>query len=161
MSSLLGGASGQNGVNVGQAPDDIRLWAEAYDHDGVLVDVPVDDQWVLDGWRTGWWPGSVGMDASGGEMLAPIWWDRPEMTKGHNSRLGFAGTTRTVYGSAVPGAVVKLFRTVDDSIQDTRTSDAFGAYIVSTPFNDAHYIVVYKDDVIDLAGATVNTLIPA
>ena len=160
MSSLLGGDSGQSGVGFFRS-DDVRLWPEDLDHDGLLIEVPLDDQWVLDGFRTGWWPGAVGMDATGNEWNAAIWRDRPEMTRGAEGRLGFTGTIRTPYGTAVAGAVVKLFRTVDDSLVWTTISAVDGTYTLSTPYSDTHYIVGYKDDVIDLAGATPNTLTPS
>jgi hypothetical protein len=161
VSSFIGNASGGTAGVGSFARDDIRIWAEWSDHSGTVVWVPVDDCWVLDGFRTGWWPGRGGMDASGGEWCAPVWWDRPEITRGHSGRLGFRGVTRDVYGTAVPGTVVKLFRTADDSLQSQQTSASDGSFTLTTPYSDGHYMVAYKDDVIDTAGATVNTLIPA
>lgn len=159
MSCFLGINSGSDGGRPFCA-DDIRLWAEMFDHDGMMVEIPVDDMWVLDGWKTGWWPGAVGMDATGGEWSQAVWWDRPEITRGANGRVGFTGIVRTVYGTAVPGAVVKLFRTADDSLQSSTVSAADGTYTLSTPYADAHYIVAFLDAAVDAAGATPNTLIP-
>ena len=164
MSTFTGGASGGTaGVGDFRA-DDIRLWPRW-----------VTDPWAQDpsyslpmrvgteGFATPWWPGrgsccpGIGYE----EWHAALWGELPEVTRGHSGRLGFAGVTRDVYGTAVPGAVVKLFRTADDSLQYSGTSGSDGFYTATTPFSDAHYLVAYKDDVIDTAGATVNTLIPA
>ena len=162
MSSFMGTAgTGTSGIDTSFRADDIRNWDEFFDHDAELLDIPVDDCWSLDGYRGGWWPGGGGLDATGGEWCAAIWSDRPNYTRGSSGRLGFTGTIRTAYGTAVAGAVVKLYRTVDDSVQSQTTSGADGTYTLSTPYSDAHYIVGYKDDVIDLAGATPTTLIPA
>lgn len=153
--------NGTSGIDTSFRADDIRAWPEYADHDGCLIDVPVDDPWVLDGWRTGWWPGGGGMDASGGEWCAAVWGDRFEFTRGSNGRLGFTGVIRTAYGTPIAGAVVKLYRSADDSVQSSTTSAADGTYTLSTPFSDAHYIVSQKGDVINLAGATPNTLVPS
>ena len=160
MSSFLGGTTGPDGAIVFRA-DDIRLWPEWADHDGTQRWIPLDDPWVLDGYSHGWWPGGGMLDASGGEWLGAIRWDRAEITRGANGRAGFTGVIRDVWGTAVAGAVVKLFRTVDDSLVWSTTSATDGSYTLSTPFTDAHYLYSFKDDVIDTAGATVNTLIPA
>jgi hypothetical protein len=160
MSSFLGPTAGQTGVGIQQCADDIKLWPEYVRHD-YRDNANIDAAWRPEGYTTGWWPGAVGLDASGGEWHTTIRWGRPEITRGHSGRLGFTGVTRDVYGTAVPGAVVKLFRTADDSLQYSGTSASDGSYTATTPYSDAHYLVSHKDDVIDTAGATVNTLIPA
>lgn len=159
MSGFLGTTSGTAGVGIQQTADDKRLWPEYVDFDYRIMEA--DEGWTNEGYKTNWWPGGGGLDASGGEWCVAIWQDRPELTRGHSGRLGFTGVTRDVYGTAVPGVVVKLFRTADDSLQYRGTSGTDGSYTATTAFSDGHYLVAYKDDVIDTAGATVNTLIPA
>ena len=77
-----------------------------------------------------------------------------------NGRLGVAGVTRDVYGSPMGGVSVKLYRTVDDSVQGAVVSDANGVYTVTTPYADGHYIVTYRVGPPDLCGTTINTLAP-
>lgn len=160
MSTFLGTTSGTAGVGVQQRADDIRLWPEYVQHD-YRDNRYIDSNWTNEGYITGWWPGGVSVNSSGNEWHETIRWDRPEFTRGHSGRLGFTGITRDAYGTALPAATVKLFRTADDLLQASVTSGADGAYTVTTPYSDAHYMVSHKDDVIDSAGATVNTLIPA
>jgi hypothetical protein len=160
VSTFLGTTSGTAGVGVQQRADDRRLWPMDFDaqlRDPRFTRFPD----AIEGYQTGWWPGGGGLDASGGEWLGAVRWETSEVTRGHSGRLGFTGVIRDVYGTAVAGAVVKLFRTADDSLQYSGPSGTDGSYTATTPFNDAHYLVAYKDDVIDTAGATVNTLIPA
>lgn len=160
MSSFIGNASGGTAGIGSFARDDIRIWPEWVSHD-YRDNLNIDSAWTLDGFATGWWPGGSSVNTSGVEWHETIRWDRPEITRGHSGRLGFTGVTRDVYGTAVAGAVVKLFRTADNSLQYSGPSASDGTYTATTPFSDGHYLVAYKDDVIDTAGATVNTLIPA
>jgi hypothetical protein len=55
---------------------------------------------------------------------------------------------------------VQLFRTVDDLIMGEVTSDGSGVYAVRAGVGGPFYLVAYKPGSPDLAGTTVNTLIP-
>ena len=66
------------------------------------------------------------------------------------------GITKDSGGSPLGNCLVHLFRTIDDSKQDTCLSDAAGNYLVYTPFTDPHYCVAYQTP--NLTGATPNTL---
>lgn len=161
MSSFTGAASGGT-AGVGPfAADNWRLKEVANLEFVTRNPHPAEAFQHTIGFSTPWWPGGGGLDASGGEWLPTVRFQRIEVTRGHSGRLGFAGVTRDVYGTAVPGAVVKLFRTANDSLQYSGTSGSDGSFTATTPYSDAHYLVSHKDDVIDTAGATVNTLIPA
>lgn len=114
--------------------------------------------------QTGFWPGSAGLftDAGGlaGDIINPVLFDYPDVVSGHSFRYGFAGVTRDQYGGPLGGVTVKLFRTADDTLQDSQVSDIYGGYLLSTPFIDAHYVVSQKSGPPAVSGATVNTLIP-
>lgn len=158
MSSFMGGTGGPDG-GIPFGRDDLRLVAEFFIHD--FLHIQPDAAWHRTDYVNGYWPGATGMDASGGEWLTPIWFDQPEMTKGMNGRVGFVGITRDVYGTAIPGATVKCFRTVDDSLVSQVTSGTDGSFTVSTPWLDAHYLVSFKPGTPNVAGATDNTLLGA
>lgn len=116
---------------------------------------------------TRWWPKSSAMLGGWGDGVTgdffqnktPSWID-PRIQRGCNGRLGFVGYTRDQYGSRTGGCTVRLFRTVDDSLQAKVTSDANGLYFATTPYNDAHYEVIHNPAG-DQAGATANNLIPS
>lgn len=67
-----------------------------------------------------------------------------------------------VDGSAVgvSGAVVQAFLTATDAFQGEQTSTEGGYYEVGTTEAGAHYLVAYKPGSPDIAGTTVNTLVP-
>lgn len=161
MSSLLGGDSGQSGIDQFRA-NDIRLMPEWIDTDGMMWEA-IHDVWALDGFRCGWWPGAVGLDASGGEMLSAGSFDRMEFTSGASGFYGFSGVTRDVYGTLIPGATVRLFRTSDSLLVSTVISDPVtGVFMAPTPYwPDAHFLVASKSGVPDVAGTTVQTLVAA
>jgi hypothetical protein len=162
MSSFMGNAgNGTAGIDTSLAADDGRLRGEWFDDDDYRW-VTVDDVWALDGWRSPWWPGLGGMDASGNEWLTPIWFDRMEIVSGSIGRFGFLGVTRDVYGTAVGGVTVKLYRTSDDSVVCTTVSDPLGNFGVTTQYYpDTHYMVAYKTGSPDIEGTTANTLVAA
>jgi len=110
-------------------------------------------------WNTDWWPGGSGIGGAGIVGAAPSY-DSPYPVGGVNGRLAIIGFTRDEYGSPLPLATVKMFRTSDDSLQDTFVSDDNGLYTVTTPFADDHYLVVYKAGPPDICGTTINTLAP-
>jgi len=158
VSSLLGGDSGQSGVEQFRA-NDIRLMPEWTDHD--YRDVEIDEAWTLVGFANNWWPGLVGLDASGGEMLVAFGYDRPELVSGASGFYGITGVTRDAYGTVIPGATVRLFRTSDSMLVSTVTSDPVtGVFMAPTPYYpDAHFLVASKSGVPDVAGTSVQTLI--
>lgn len=113
-------------------------------------------------YRTPWW----GMGSSGfiGDRGADVgvheglWYEWPDLTGGNDTRYGISGTTRDVYNSPLANCTVKLFRTVNDSLVYTATSDGNGAYVVLTPYTDNHYLVTYKTGPPDVFGSSANTL---
>jgi len=159
VSSFIGNAgNGTAGFDTSLAADDIRLMPEWMDHD--YRDNEPDEWYTLVGWMNNWWPGIGGMDASGGEWLAAVAYDRPEIVSGATSRFGFSGVTRDVYGTALGGCDVHLFRTSDSLLVDSAQSDSSGRYTVGTPYYpDAHFIVCYKAGTPNVAGTTDQTLI--
>lgn len=117
-------------------------------------------------YATRWWPkhsvimgGWIGSADDTFQNLAPSWID-PWTRSGANGRLAFVGYTRDPYGSVLGGCTVRLFRTVDTSLQSMVTSDANGLYFATTPFNDAHFEVIHNAAG-NLAGATRNDLLPS
>lgn len=114
------------------------------------------------------WPGSSGLGVGGdggisqNSMLdVPMWWSLPWTQGGANGRLGFVGYTRDAYGSILPNCTVRCFRLSTDEMVSKVTSDpTTGYYIATTPYNDAHFLVVHSAAG-DVAGASVNTLLPA
>ncbi len=62
----------------------------------------------------------------------------------------------------IGGAVVQCYRTSDDMFVSETTTDDNGRYECKCPNTptDQHYLVAYYNSAIDLAGTTVNTLIP-
>lgn len=114
-----------------------------------------------------WWPGTTGIlgdDAGFGidDMSLPVWWDMPWRVSGCNGRFAFAGITRDAFGTPLPGCTVRLYRTATNALQAIVTSDPYtGAYIATSPYNDAHFLTVHKASTPPVAGATVDTLVPA
>jgi len=82
--------------------------------------------------------------------------------EGTQSTKFIKGTCRNSTNQVVAGAVVHAFRTADDVEVGQATSFEDGTYIVGTdnPVSTTHYIVAYKVDSPDIAGTTVNTLVP-
>lgn len=163
MSQIVGGGNGLGGWLVPDDPNN-RMRPNWF----VLPDQywRPDDFALADFYTTGWWPGGSGLatDAGGvsGDVLACVWYEQPEKISGQSSRLGLTGTTRDVYGSPLGGVTVKLFRTADDTLQGEVISDVNTAeYLVTTPFNDGHYIVARKSGTPDVFGATDNDLVGA
>lgn len=145
-------------------PDDNRLLPAWNTQDTAVGGIGVDATGNAD-FRSPWWPRStlLGDDVVDVGMLEADWFEPPETTRGMNTRFGFVGVTRDVYGSILGGCVVKAFRTTTDEKTDQQVSDVTtGAFLVSTPYYpDAHYLVSYKAGSPDVQGSTVNTLIGA
>lgn len=107
-----------------------------------------------------YWPGCGSCMMDGAGIISTPFEPETDPVSGCNGRLAFVGTTRDEYGSPLPGCVVKVFRTSDDSLQSQVTSDDNGVYTITTPFADSHYLIVYKAGPPDICGTTVNTLAP-
>jgi hypothetical protein len=87
-------------------------------------------------------------------------YDHPEIVSGASGFYGLSGITRDVYGTVLPGATVRLFRTSDSLLVSTVTSGADGAFMAPTPYYpDAHFIVASKSGTPDVAGTSVQTLV--
>lgn len=125
----------------------------------------------VDGWNatapcsfeTEWWPkggglvGDLGPDVG---LLEAAWWGEYDPAAGAASRYGFVGVTRDVNGTPVGTCVVKLFRTSDDVLLDTTTSDSDGNFLLNTAYYpDAHYIYSHKSGSPDIDGVTPNNLV--
>ncbi len=118
-------------------------------------------------YQTRWWPRSGQIlggwgDGLSGEFFqnkAPRW-KAPQVVRGANGRLSFVGYTRDQYGSALGGCTVRLYRVSTEERVCKVTSDANGLYFATTPYNDAHFLVIHNPAG-DLAGATKNSLTPA
>jgi hypothetical protein len=164
----MGGASGGTaGVGIGQIATDERLRPSWYWHEW-LPWINPREPFMPMGYQTGWWPGGGGLDASGNECIEATWYEQPEFNTGCISRFAITGVTRDVYASALPGAVVKLFKTADGSYvgtKDTKIDEGVsdpvtGAFYLTTPYYpDTHYVVMQKSGTPDVQGVTVNTLI--
>jgi hypothetical protein len=71
------------------------------------------------------------------------------------------GITKDSTGAALGICTVQLFRTLDDSFRSEVLSDASGNYVLYPDVTGPFYIVAYKAGAPDVAGTTMNTLIPA
>lgn len=167
MSSFLGTPSGV-GLGQWQVANDIRLWDENCRSGPLYAWVDIDEPWHHLGFATKWWPGGAGLDASGGEWHKAVAWGFPEFYSGAVSRVVFTGVTRDVFGTALGGCLVKLFKSTTnangakDTLIDEVTSDPSGNFTVQSPYYpDTHYLVSYKTGTPDVEGTTVNTLIGA
>ncbi len=73
----------------------------------------------------------------------------------------FIGTSRDSAGAPLGGCVIQAYRTSDDAPAGRCVSDSGGYFECPTFFGAvAHYLVAYKQAGPDIAGTTVNTLIP-
>lgn len=87
----------------------------------------------------------------------PISCDSP----GTASRKFIMGTCKDISSVPVSGAIVQGFRTVDDVYVGEITADSNGKYEFGTPHVGLqHYLVAYRAGSPDIAGTTVNTLVP-
>lgn len=71
------------------------------------------------------------------------------------------GVTRDGTGTPLGSCVVQLFRAWDDVFIEETVSDGSGNFSVRASGSGTFYIVAYKAGAPDLAGTTVNTLVPA
>lgn len=71
------------------------------------------------------------------------------------------GRCEDAAGNASANATVQAFRTSDDAFAGEVASLNDGTFMCPTPYTGAnHYIVAYKAGAPDIAGTTVNTLVP-
>lgn len=77
------------------------------------------------------------------------------------SSVYITGTTRTCAGVALAGATVQLFRTATDEILGETISDGSGNFSIRAAGTPTFYLVAYLAGAPDIAGTTVNTLVPA
>lgn len=119
------------------------------------------------GFSTPWWPASGNlMGGSGGVpenvyIAQPARWSEPWTSLGSNGRFGFVGYTRNQYGSPLAGCTVRCFRTSSNELTAKVESDGNGFYQATTPYADAHYLVIHKSGSPEVAGASISTLTPA
>lgn len=69
-----------------------------------------------------------------------------------------AGYTIDSDGAILGSCVVKLFRTSDDLLIDTATSDSNGYYTLCATVGGPFYVIAYKAGNPDVSGTTVNSL---
>lgn len=126
--------------------------------------------------RGGWggrasshWRGAQGL-ATGTTPLAsvagaePLLWGQIGTviyrSKGVTVNYAIAGVSRDSGGAALAGCVIDLFTTGSDALRDSQVSNASGNFSFAMPGTGPFYIVAYKAGGTDVAGTTVNTLIP-
>lgn len=119
------------------------------------------------GYVNPWWPyrGHLmgGFDGVPENQIQAVahWYQEPWVRSGCNGRLAFVGYTRDQYGSPLGGCTVRCFRTSTDELVSKVTSDPnTGYYIATSPYADGHYLTVHKTLGPDVAGASVDTLLP-
>jgi hypothetical protein len=130
-----------------------------------------DETWTYTG---GLWPSSTGFfqdpgtphclilerDQNGG---LPSDFEPWAFGRGGSASAKFImGTCKDQASTPLGGAVVQGFKTSDDRFIGETATDDHGQYELrcgQTP-TDQHYLVAYYDSGTDLAGTTVNTLIP-
>lgn len=154
MSGFIGGAMPANII----AKDDRRLNRMDFQEAGALF----ADVWAIAvaPFVSPWWPrsgflGDCGVDVP---MCPAVQWGDYDQAAGAASRFGFVGVTRDSFGSALGGCTVLLFRTSDNALQDSTTSDASGNFLLNTAYYpDAHFLVVRKTGSPNVSGATDGT----
>ena len=117
--------------------------------------------WIGD-FRTPWWPAPSALLGDGGlyDALDAIWYADPYTVSGCCSRLAFIGITRDQYGSPLAGCTVRCFLTSTTEMVSIGTSDANGAYTLTSPYAGAHFLTVHPPGG-TTGGATIDTLVPS
>lgn len=156
MSGFVAATSGVQMIGL----QDLRLNRMDFQPERIFADV-----WAIAtaSFETPWWPKGGGFIGDGGVdvgLLEAAWWGEYDQAAGAASRFGFVGVTRDANGTPVASCVVKLFRTADDLLLDTTTSDVSGNFLLNTAYYpDTHYIYSHKSGSPDVDGVTTNTLI--
>jgi hypothetical protein len=104
--------------------------------------------------------GETGLGLPFGDAYSAGGFEPPEYTSGTRIRYVITGKSRDGNGSPMGTCIVKLFRTADDSLQDSTTSDGSGNFRVTTPWYEVHYLNMYKAGSPDIYGTTPNTIYP-
>lgn len=106
--------------------------------------------------------GIVNLDPSNQRRWSHPSNEAPDFNSGGQGQLKIRGTTRDSSGVAMSSCIVQCFRTSDDLFVSECTSDGAGYFEALTPYSGvAHYLVCYKAGSPDIAGTSVNTLIPS
>lgn len=140
-----------------RAPDKLLLTTE------MRVADNSNDAWI---YHTRWWPRSGQILGGWSGSADDLFQNKsprpknPRTERGANGRLGFVGYTRDQYGSPLGGCTVRCYRASTEEQVSKVTSDANGLYFATTPYSDAHFLVIHNGDG-SLAGATNTSLLPA
>lgn len=97
-------------------------------------------------------------DLSYPDLFEPYSCDGP----GTQSKNFLRGTCKDSGGTPVANAIVQAFRTSDDAYAGAVQGNNDGTYLLGVEQSKAtaHYLVAYKAGSPDIAGTTVNTLLP-
>lgn len=170
MSSFVGNGALTPNIH---AATDYRHASEFYfGNSDLFLKVLHDPTWLDDagtmGWAGAWWPrGNAIIGGEGGGLdtcdflSKPPEWGDMWIKSGANGRFAWVGITRDQYGSPLGGCTVRMYRTSTEEQVCKVTSDPnTGLYYATSPYNDAHFIVVHNPAG-TLGGATSTTLLPA
>lgn len=163
MSVMLGSGAGTFNVGSQLQQSDGRVMTKTF-------------QWDFTGsgahkaqWADGmlWSRSRMGGSDAGGILLGNDFqntgrWDNDQMDiLGGGTLKKIIGTTLNSVGSPLASCLVQGFLTVGDIFVGETTSDAGGYYELPTQYvGQAHYLVAYRAGSPDVAGTTVNTIIP-
>lgn len=130
----------------------VRPW-----HDGML-------------WTRSRFNGGSGDDGNGGYFAFPVGLDCQytahfecdmQDVLGGAQMKKIIGTTLDAVGNPLGSVTIQGFLTVNDQYIGQTVSDSGGYYELPTPSAGAqHYLVAYKNGTTDVAGTTVNTIVP-
>lgn len=99
----------------------------------------------------------IGQDAAEHGAWAPM----QRANRGPSGMKFIMGQCKDANGTPLGGAIVQGFRTSNDQFVRETACDSTGRYELGTEYpGEAHYLVAYYDTTVDLAGTTVNTLLP-
>jgi len=116
------------------------------------------------------WPSPRFMSGDPGTPLAPFSEDAVQMNRygvytaqdsGIMSAKKITGITRDSAGNPLGSCIVQGFITSTDTFVGQVTSDSGGYYELPTIYpSTQHYLVAYKPGSPDVAGASLNTIVP-
>ena len=105
--------------------------------------------------------GSVGFSSPlplrGKRYLKGVPFQAPALAKINTT---LAGVSRDSTGAPLGLCTVKVFRTADDTKAAQTVSDASGNWSMTLNLSGPFYLVEYKSGAPDVAGTSVNTLVP-
>lgn len=103
--------------------------------------------------------GSVTNDATGCSGLFELWSGYDE--SGGQQQKKITGNTLDASGNPLGSCVIQCYLTSTDAFVGQVTSDSGGYYELPSYFSGAtHYLVAYKPGSPDVAGTSVNTIVP-